>query len=160
MFLKEMLERIQAVDLSKFNADDEFGDIMPGDELVGVIPENIRKIYVAVLQHGEEVQKSCPAVHKRMAELKQSRKEGNIKMPEKADLELIQGHALAHDERDLFRDYFWICVKRHFNSNYLITGNLSLRKGWEVVSWCDEIELLRTLIDITSDHLSEITKKK
>ena len=37
MFLKEMLERIQAVDLSKFNADDEFGDIMPGDELVGVI---------------------------------------------------------------------------------------------------------------------------
>jgi len=142
--LRELLERYQDVDLKKFSqAESDLAPVEGGvEEVVGVLSDDLKRMYIAVRRFYDENMSRCKEVHDQLEEMV-SKKEP---LDEK-DLLFVQAHMLDHKKRDFVMTAFWIAVREAFPKTIFKSDNVGIRDGWKVVTWSDSDRMAKTLRD-------------
>ena len=152
----ELLERVQGVNLktTKFELESE---VEKGEIVVGELPDNLKMLYIASMELGNELQTQCNEFHPRVEKLAKKYAKSNPNRPKEIDLDdlaLLQGHDLEHRKKDLFMDHFWICAEKAFVKHRFHDNNIGLRKGWKVVTWHDRVKMAHELQSFLDEVLS------
>ena len=119
-FIKEMLARIKAVNLKKDGALAPKSEVEPGERVVGILSDDLKKFHVVLRSYTENTHNECLRAHSRMSK------------PTPEDMTLAQRHILAHGRLDILRDVFWQGVKEQFPV-LVKERKIGLRKDWKVV---------------------------
>jgi len=126
--LRQLVEDANAVvlDNEKFQPE---GEMMPGDIPLGILPDDIKKLWVVVRRRSDKLSKECDKIH---GTLKVLAAKAPTAVTEK-DKELIQQHTALHSRQEVLSEVFWQAVKEAFPQTFILPGSIGLRKGWQVV---------------------------
>lgn len=150
--LAGMLERIQAVNLKSSDGEPAIA-VRQGEVVLGVLPDNLKRVYLALRAFKQESEVRCTELHAWADGL--TAKYSGADEVELEDHLKLQRHTLDHERVEFFRKYFWLEVKDAFAKYVLWDGNVALREGWKVVTFSDAVgaaHSLQELIDSLSTN--------
>lgn len=147
-FLREVLERAQGAKFKDSDLAPE-GKVQAGEEMLGELPDELKRFYVAMLVFNKEVEARCAELHEWAEKLLQESRNGDREV-QTADRLKIQQHTLDHQRMDLFRRCFWHQVREAFPKQIIRDDNLALRKGWQVVTYSDRVSVVQGLQELAN----------
>ena len=131
-FLQDVFARAKAVHLNN-GVPTPTEKVEKGDTVFGVLPDDLKRLYVVYDTHRDELARQCEATHDLIEEAKKKRK-SEVK-PE--DMAIIQQHMLEHNKHELLGTIFWDSVKMVFPELVTTTQSIAIREGWQIVTYRD-----------------------
>lgn len=151
-FLREMLERARGAKFKDSSLAPE-EKVRAGEEVLGELPDELKRLYVAMRVFNQEVEVRCNDLHDWAEKLIKECSDAGHKV-ETADWLKLQQHTLDHKRTSLFRQCFWHQVQEAFPSQIIRDGNFALRKNWQVVTYSDRVGVMQGLREL-ADMLME-----
>lgn len=152
LLMTSLLEMVKNVDLRKVDKSLlPAGKVESGEKVVGVLPDHLRRFYIAVLTMNRDVKATCEKVHARF----QSQQDAGVKPSQLTaeEKKLLYEHAVQHEWIDQVSQLFWLEVTNEFPELVMPGFGKGLRQGWQVVSWNPIHEATRSLITTLEDFL-------
>lgn len=137
MFLKKVMGMVSEVSLKGLKSPDHEPET--GEKVVGTLPDDLKKLYVVMLNAKEKTK----AVHDRLE--KEIPALGD-KVPEEKKKAIIQEHAVVHLEENLIHELFWTSVRLEFPETS--SDDVGLRKDWQVVLIDPKIKAKKALSEL------------
>jgi hypothetical protein len=101
-----------------------------GEAVVGILPDDLKRLYVALQEAEKALNEECGKVHGPMEAVLVK---GPFAMSD-ADKDVLRQHTLAHNQQELLADIFWASVEKAFPQLAFPPMGKGLRVGWQVVS--------------------------
>lgn len=128
----QLLERMKDVDLSKVDKDLIPSDkVEENEKVVGVLPDHLKRLYVAIVMTRNEISQRCSEVHAHfqptmVAGMKQS----ELSAEDRASL---YRHIADHYWNNEMYDLLWVEITNEFPELAVRGINKGIREGWKVV---------------------------
>lgn len=128
-FLRAFLDRVDAVVLND-KTPGPTKEVAPGDIGIGILPEELRRWFIAMKNFEAEVRAECDKNHGRIRVI-QAKSAASTSDEEKA---FVRAHFLLHSQVETVSHLFWTGVCDAFPE--ATAGRaLDIRKGWNVVTF-------------------------
>ena len=134
-FLRDFFEEVETVDLDNGVTHEPSAKFDKKREtLVGVMPNHLKRFFVAYSQFCEDTQKHRDEDREKLVAI------GNKPRSEATaeELALVQLHVALHLKTDIVQDLFWLAVKETFPALLITPDVVGLRSGWRVVTFPQE----------------------
>jgi hypothetical protein len=128
-WLKALSERIAAAN-PRSRAFAPTDKVQRGDKVIGVLPPDLRKLYVAVRKSLQSLMEA-PGSDKEITDRLSRLVEG---VSREEDFASAEKSLLAHSEHELLCHIFWHGVRRVFPDKFMFTPFGFIRTGWRVVT--------------------------
>ena len=144
-FLKDLFEEIEGADIGP-EAEGPRPEVREREVVVGVMPDNLKRIYVVFHQ-------SCESSNAFIQE-HQARLERAFNTPRflvtSDDWKLMQEYVVQKNRHEILEKILWTAVKEAFPNDLLLVSNdtIAIRRDWKVV--------LSPMSDLALPSLSEI----
>lgn len=100
LLVRQLLAKAGDVDLRKVDSklvpDEKVGK---NEKVVGVLPDHLKQLYLAIVMTGEEIRRKCPDIHSRF-EAKIKGKDSQITDDER---KVLERHSVEHDWSDVIK---------------------------------------------------------
>jgi len=122
-----------------------------GEKVVGTLPDNLKRLFIAILQTNQDLRATCEGIHARFRPQKDAGKKPSDLPVE--DRRLLDEHNAQHEWTDLAIQIFWMEVVNAFPELGRPATSKGLRQGWQVVSWNPIQDALRSAFDALGELL-------
>jgi len=147
-FLKELLRKIEEVDLKNAKTLAPKGEPSVSGKVLGTLPDNLKKFWFVLDAETANMDQRCKEYHKKLEKI--LAKKPTDATPE--DLKFVQQHILMHDRNEMVTSLFWQGVKEAFPEVLIFgRGKITLCKDWQVViesQWSSLIPPIAQVFDL------------
>ena len=131
MFLwEELTEAARNVRLAKVESPNY--KVEEGETVVGVLPAELKALYVVCSGMRRGLERSCEATHKEIHQAVENSSKLDKSEKERI-LRIAKEHGLAHLKYDAVGEFFWANVRLAFPES--LGKSIGIREDWKVVTF-------------------------
>lgn len=127
-FLRQIIDEMNRLSLEEIK-DPGIEEVKPEEQIVGVLPEGLRRLWGLKSLYHQKVRTTSQAVVHRAADF--IGEPDKIRDPiDEESLGLLRANQLARDQFFAIHDLFWASLRTEFAAT--VGKDLELRPGWQV----------------------------